>query len=304
MFLENRLIFVPRNFPDDDWHPAGLAVEDAWFQAAGGPPLHGWYVAAEHPRAVILFCHGNSGNVTHRLEALRQLTGPVRASVLIFDYRGYGRSQGRPDEPGILADARAARAWLAARTGLGENQIVLLGESIGCAVAVDLAADGARALVLQNAFSSLPDVAAYHYPCLPVRWFMRTRLDCLAKIGGYRGPLLQSHAERDTIVPIQLGRRLFEAAHEPKQFLVIPKRDHNDSLPLDYYHALTAFLAGPAAPAAVDQATSPIRPERPVDAAHKLDQSPMPRPASARTPSAQPPTAWRSIASRSATARA
>jgi aldose 1-epimerase len=200
----------------------------------------------------------------------------VGASVLIFDYRGYGRSQGTPSEPGIMADARAARTWLAARAGLSENQIVLLGESIGCAVAVDLAADGARALVLQNAFSTLPDVAAHHYPCLPVRWLMRTRLDCLGKIGGYHGPLLQSHAERDSIVPIQLGRRLFEAAHEPKQFLVIAHRDHNDSLPPDYYHELAAFLAAPAAATAAEQETSPIRPEGPVETAHKSDQSPLP----------------------------
>ena len=117
-----------------------------------------------------------------------------------------------------------------------------MGESIGGGVAVDLAPDGARALVLENTFSSLPEVAAYHYPWLPVRWFMRTQFDSAAKIGRYHGPLLQSHAERDTIVPIRFGRRLFEAANEPKRFLCIPDCDHNDPRPRDYYDTLAAFL--------------------------------------------------------------
>ena len=145
----------------------------------------------------------------------------VGVSVLIFDYRGYGRSEGKPNEAGILADARAARAWLADREKIAEADVVLMGESIGGAVAVDLAArDGARALVLESTFNSLPDVAAYHYPWLPVRWAMRTRLDSAAKIGNYHGPLLASRTATPTrSCRLRFGRRLFEAANEPKQFL-------------------------------------------------------------------------------------
>src|SRR5208283_3409033 len=116
-------------------------------------------------------------------------------SVLVFDYRGYGKSEGKPDEPGVLADARAARTWLAQKSGVAENRVVLMGESLGGAVAVDLAADGARALILENTFSSMADVAAFHYPWAPVRLLMRTQFNSAAKIRSYRGPVFQSHGD-------------------------------------------------------------------------------------------------------------
>ncbi len=245
MFLEESLIFFPSPYPEGDWQPVGIVCEDAWFESADGTRLHGWYVSHDHPRATILFCHGNAGNLSHRAELLRILHHRVGASVLIFDYRGYGRSQGKPNERGVLADARAARRWLAEREGIAETDIVLMGRSLGGAVAVDLAAaHGARALVLESTFSALPDVAAHHYPWLPVRWVMRTRLNARAKIAEYRGPLLMSHGEADTIIPLDLGRRLFEAANPPKQWLTFPGRDHNDPQPPDYYDALIEFLDG------------------------------------------------------------
>jgi fermentation-respiration switch protein FrsA (DUF1100 family) len=243
MFFENSLIFIPSRYPEGDWRPAGLNFEDAWFQAADGTRLHGWYVPCPNARAAVLFCHGNAGNITHRAGILEMLRREVGASVLIFDYRGYGRSEGKPDEAGVLADARGARNWLANREKIAPRDVVLMGESIGGAVAVDLAArDGARALVLENTFDALPEVAAYHFPWLPVRWAMRTRLDSAAKIGRYNGPLLQSHGDADTIVPLKFGRRLFAAANEPKQFLLVPGHDHNDPMPVDYYNALRTFL--------------------------------------------------------------
>jgi len=244
MFLEESLIFFPSRYPEGDWSPAGIPIEDAWFEAPDGTKLHGWYVPRKDAKATVLFSHGNGGNITHRIDLLRALHKQVGVSVLMFDYRGYGRSGGKPNEAGILADARAARAWLAKREGIAEHDIVMMGESLGGAVAVDLAArDGARGLVLQSTFSSLPDVAACHYAWLPVRWAMRTRLDSCSKIGDYHGPLLQSHGDADTIVPFACGRRLFDAANEPKQFVVIRDRDHNDPLPGDYFDALAAFLA-------------------------------------------------------------
>jgi uncharacterized protein len=244
MFLEESLEFFPTRYPDGNWQPPGLKFEDAWFEAADGTKLHGWYVPCENARAAVLFSHGNGGNLTHREDSLRMLQARVKVSVLIYDYRGYGRSQGRPSEAGILADARAARAWLAAREKLDPRELVMMGESLGGAVAVHLAArEGARALVLQSTFSSLPDVAAYHYPWMPVRLLMRTRLDSRGIIGQYHGLLHQVHGDADTIVPIQCGRRLFEAANEPKQLLVLHGHDHNDYLPKEYFDALSKFLA-------------------------------------------------------------
>lgn len=243
MFAEESLVFFPLRYPDGMWHPQGLTPEDAWFQAADGTRLHGWYIHHEQPRAVVLFCHGNAGNVTHRAEALRLLHDQVGVAVLIFDYRGYGRSEGTPSEHGVLQDARAARAWLAQRAGVSESQIVLLGNSLGGGVAVDLAAqDGARALVLENTFTSVPDVAAHYYPWLPVRWLMHTRFDSLQKIARYQGPLLQSHGECDTLIPIAFAQRLFAAANEPKQFVALPGHDHNDLQSPAYFETLRDFL--------------------------------------------------------------
>lgn len=245
MICEESLIFFPLRYPEGDWEPEWLTFEDAWFPSADGVRLHGWYAGHEQARAVVLFCHGNAGNVTHRAQRLHALHELVGASVLIFDYRGYGRSEGKPDEPGLLADARAARTWLARRAGVAERDVVLMGRSVGGAVAVDLAAsDGARALVLESTFTSLPDMAAYHYPWLPVRRFLRTRFDSLAKIADYHGPLFQSHGDADTIVPYHFGRRLFDAANQPKRFLTIPGGDHNDPQDRAYYASLIAFLDG------------------------------------------------------------
>ncbi|MBU4271085.1 MAG: alpha/beta hydrolase [Planctomycetes bacterium] len=245
MFMENSLIFFPSRYPIGEWQPAGIEFEDVWFQSEDGSRLHGWYVPHPNPRATVLFCHGNAGNITHRDGVLEVLHDYVGASVLIFDYRGYGQSAGRPTGPGVLADARAARAWLAAREKIPERDVVLMGESIGGAVAVDLAArDGARGLVLESSFDALPEVAAYHYPWLPVRWLMRTRFDSAGAIGRYHGPLLQAHGDADTIVPLRCGRRLFKAANEPKRFILLPGHDHNDPMPREYYDALASFLEG------------------------------------------------------------
>jgi len=243
MIFEESLIFFPMRYPEGDWKPLGLPFEDAWFHADDGVRLHGWYAASDQPRAVVLFCHGNAGNVTHRAEQMRVLRELAGVSVLVFDYRGYGRSDGKPNETGLRADARAARAWLAQRAGIPESEIVVIGRSVGGAVAVDLAArDGARALVLESTFTSIPDMAARHYPWLPVGRLLRNRFDSLAKIGDYHGPLLQSHGNADTIFPYRFGQGLFDAANEPKTFITLPGSDHNDPQNRQYYAALIEFL--------------------------------------------------------------
>jgi fermentation-respiration switch protein FrsA (DUF1100 family) len=242
MFCEQSLVYVPTRYPGGNWQMPSLAFEDAEFTAPDGTRLHGWFVPHDHPRVVILLAHGNGGNLTHRSDILREFH-QLGAAVMIFDYRGYGKSEGSPSETGILSDARAARAWLAKRAVISEKQIVLVGESLGTGVAVDLAAaDGARGLVLLSAFTSLPDAAASHYPWLPVRLLMRNRLDSLSKIADYHGPLLAVHGDADSIVPYALGRQLFEAANEPKQFVTIRHADHNDPPSAEFYRAVDAFL--------------------------------------------------------------
>ncbi len=218
MLLERFLVFRP--IRAGDWQPSWFSYEEARFQAADGTWLYGWFLEHPQPRAVVLYAYGSRGNLSLQARKADTLRNELAVSVLLFDYRGYGKSEGTPDEAGVLMDARAARAWLARRTGLAERDVVLMGRSLGGAVAVDLAQDGARGLILENTFSSLPDVAAARYPWLPVRWCMRTRLDSLSKIGRYTGPLLQSHYTGDPVVPFEFGRRLFEAAPDRGKVLL------------------------------------------------------------------------------------
>lgn len=241
MFFEESLVFFPARQPLAGWDLPG--AERVWFEAAGGARLHGWYLAHPRPRAVALFACGNGGNISYRADRLTELRDKLRVSILAFDYRGYGLSQGRPNERGVLLDARAARSWLADRTGISETDVVLWGESLGGGVMVDLAShDGARGLVLERTFTSLPDVGALSFPFLPVRILMRNRLDSLSKIAAYRGPLLACHGDVDSIIPCELGRRLFAAANEPKQFVQLPGIDHNDPLPEAWDEVLDAFF--------------------------------------------------------------
>jgi fermentation-respiration switch protein FrsA (DUF1100 family) len=241
MFFEESLVFFPAKYPAGDWQPHGFQFEDVWFTAEDETPLHGWFVPHDRPRATALFLHGNAGNITHRDDVLRALHN-LGVAIMIVDYRGYGRSEGKPSEQGVLDDARSARTWLAERTGLSPNDIVLMGESLGGAVATILASESpARGLVVENSFSCVPDVAAFHYPWLPVR-LMRTRLDAVAAIKNYHGPLLQFHGDADTIIPIELGRRLFDAANQPKRFVTISGADHNDPRSPQFAEELNCFL--------------------------------------------------------------
>jgi uncharacterized protein len=237
------LALFPAPFPHGDWRPAEHEFEDCWFRSADGLRLHAWLVRHEQPRHVLLVIHGNAGNLTHRGALASALSRRCVATVMIFDYRGYGRSEGTPTIPGLLLDARAARTELAARAGILESEIVLFGESLGGAIAVDLAAeDGSRGLVLQSTFSTLKEVAAIHYPKILVDALVANRLDSAGKIRQFRGPLLQFHGEADRTIPITLGRKLFAAAGEPKTFVALPGHDHNDPLPPAGWDAIDAFL--------------------------------------------------------------
>ena len=244
MFLERTLVYPASQYPSGNWNPTTIPFEDADFFAPDGTKLHGWYVPHANPRAVVLFAHGNGGNLSDRALVLRLLNEKLRLSVMIFDYRGYGRSEGKPDEAGLLSDARAARAWLAKRAGIAETEIVLLGHSLGGGVMVDLAAkDGARGLILESTFTSLPDVAAHHYPWIPVRLIMRNRFESIKKIDQYHGPLLQSHGTADEIIPFELGRRLHEAApSRGKQFFEMSGLSHNMMPSSAYYKALDDWI--------------------------------------------------------------
>jgi fermentation-respiration switch protein FrsA (DUF1100 family) len=242
--LEKKMIFPAPRYPAGDWDPVGLQFEDVYFAAADGTRLHGWYLEHPTPKAYVLYSHGNGEHVAYVAPLLEQLREDLSVSVFAYDYRGYGRSEGSPSEKGVLSDGRAAHAWLAERAGIPPAQVVLMGRSLGGAVAVDLATTtGTRGLILESTFPSMPEVAAQFYWWAPVRLLMQTRLNSAAKIKNYSGPLLQSHGMNDEIIPVSLGRKLYNAAASAnKRFIAMPGIGHNDWPAPQYYAELARFI--------------------------------------------------------------
>ncbi|HEY2411947.1 MAG TPA: alpha/beta hydrolase [Pirellulaceae bacterium] len=242
--LESRGIFQPSKYPKGEWAQTDVLVQDAHFAAADGTKLHGWYVPHDQPKGHALLLHGNSGNVTLLSQTLRTLNRRHNLAVLALDYRGFGKSEGAPTEAGLYQDARAARAWFAETAHIAETDVILMGVSVGGAVAVNLAAsDGARGLVLASTFTSLPAAAQHHQPWLPMNLLLSTRMDSLSKIPDYHGPVLIVHGDADEVVPYAQGKTLFEAANEPKKLITAKGTKHNDPLPEDYRVALDEFVA-------------------------------------------------------------
>jgi fermentation-respiration switch protein FrsA (DUF1100 family) len=250
MLLERWLVYPapPRSL--GNWNPVGLGHEDVWFDSADGTRLHGWFVPHAEPKRAILYCHGNGEHIAFNADLAAQLRDRLQASVFLFDYRGYGRSAGRPSEDGCIADGCAAQLWLAKRMAMKPQDVVLMGRSLGSGVAVALAAEnGAGALIIENGFPSMPDIAALHYSFLPVRMVMDNRYDSLARIGRYEGPLFQTHGLADTLIPFDLGRRLFDACPSGvKRWLTFPGLGHNSPWPDSYYDELSGFLDSVAPP--------------------------------------------------------
>jgi fermentation-respiration switch protein FrsA (DUF1100 family) len=205
-------------------------AEPVTFETTDGLGLSAWFVAASgpSPRVTVLVFNGNAGNRAHRspLAAALHRHG---LQVLLVDYRGYGGNPGTPTEQGLAADSRAARAFLANRPDVDSSRLVYFGESLGTAVAVDLAVEHPpAALVLRSPFTSMGDLGQHHYPFLPVRLLLRDRFAAIDKIRRIRVPLLVIAGGRDRIVPIENSRRLYHAAVGPKTLLVLPDADHND----------------------------------------------------------------------------
>lgn len=242
--LQRRLQY----FPDasDVSLPTGesdTGIEEFSVTAEDGVRLKGWYWPQPVASApVLLILHGNGGNRADRLEWLEMLRS-LECGICIIDYRGYGGSGGRPTEKGLYRDAEAAYNWITERT---DAPLVYFGESLGTAVAVELARrHPPAALILQSGFSSAVDVGQEAYPLLPVRFFLKDTYNSIGKISQLRAPLLVIHGTRDRIVPIHFARKLYEVAPQPKQWLEIPQAGHNDLpwvQPRDYLAALENFL--------------------------------------------------------------
>lgn len=228
---QRRLIYFPSRGPV----PSAATVlpngHDVTLETEDGIHLGAWYFPVEGGGPAVLMCQGNGGDRSMRAPLAAALNR-LGMSVLLFDYRGFGGNPGRPTEEGLAADARAAQAWLATQPGV--DRIVYIGESLGAAVAVGLALERPpQVLVLRSPFTSLADVGRVHYPWLPVRRLLLDRYPSLDRIGSVHVPVLVIAGDRDNIVPESLSRRLFDAANEPKRYLLVPGANHNDRALLD-----------------------------------------------------------------------
>jgi fermentation-respiration switch protein FrsA (DUF1100 family) len=245
MLLERSLVFRPSS-PADSWYvPEDPRTQDIWLTDETGTRLHAWWLPGETPEAgAVLVAHGNGGNVSHRGPLAVDLRRTLGAGVLLFEYPGYGKSEGTPTEAGCYAAGEAALRWLNEEAKVPTSRVVLLGESLGGGTAVELAArhPDCRALVLVFTFTTLPAAAKYRYPWLPTHTMMRTRFDNLSKIGRVHRPVFIAHGTADAIVPFAQGEALFAAANEPKEFLRMAGEGHNLALGDRLCVPLAAFL--------------------------------------------------------------
>lgn len=239
MFLENSLIYFPQK--------GGVGPspgEDVFLTASDGVKIHGWYVASAGAKTTLLWFHGNAGNLEHRrdmLEGLRELG----AHILAIDYRGYGKSEGSPDEPGVYRDGRAAYEWLVGVKRTAPEKIVILGESLGAAVACELATQvKCGGVIIQSGFTSAAEMAPRVLPFFPAR-FLRTKFDNLEKVARIPYPKLFLHAVDDEVIPFAMGPRLCAAAAPPKECVWLQAGGHNGIFllaPGEYYPRLRKFL--------------------------------------------------------------
>jgi fermentation-respiration switch protein FrsA (DUF1100 family) len=247
--LQGRLLYFPASAvpaPED----VGLdEAEAVVFDTADGLTLTAWFVRARgpSPRPAVLVFSGNAGNRAYRAP-LAAAVRRLGLHVLLTDYRGYGGNPGRPSERGLTADADAARAYLAGRADVDAGRLVYFGESLGSAVAVRLASDRPpAALILRSPFTSILDLARYHYPLVPVGLLLRDRFMTIERLQTVRAPILVVAGGRDGIVPVEFSRRLFEAAAGPKTLLVLPDANHNDMALVagaEMMSAIARFLEG------------------------------------------------------------
>ena len=245
----NQFIYFPDSTIYQDPGDFGLEFEDVYLTTSDGVRIHGWFVPGSGGPTLLWF-HGNGGNISNRADNIAGLNRRLGVSILIIDYRGYGLSEGSPDEQGTYLDAEAAVAHALSRPDVDADRLVLFGRSLGCAVAAEMAVrHDVYAVVLESPFTSVPAMARRAYPFLPGLGLLTGNMyDTLGKTARIEAPVMVLHGDSDEIVPFEMGREVFEAAREPKRFYAIRGAGHNDTYAVGgapYLDALGSFLADP-----------------------------------------------------------
>jgi len=241
--LEKRLVFRPVAATKLWNDPPDPAIQDVYLTSPEGRKIHAWWLTRGTDRPALLLCPGKAGNLSGRGQTLLKMADRLDTSVLIFDYPGFGKSEGTPNEPNCYDAGEAAIRWLRDEQKVPPERVILYGESLGGGVATELAGRyPCRALVLVKSFTSLPAAARRHYPWLPVHWLMSNRFDNRSKLRDIHCPVFIASATADRIVPFAHGEELFTAANEPRHFFRDEGSDHNDSLPDAFWDDLREFL--------------------------------------------------------------
>ena len=248
--IEKRILYSPKSSSEFWDYPTacetnGLDFQDVFFCSEDGVRLHGWFVAPTEtaPQHCILFSHGRTGNISSFKTQLLEFVRTHQVAVFAYDYRGYGKSQGRPSEDGLYLDADAASDWLCDRVDLQPSEIIVMGRSLGAAVAIDLASkDGAKALIVESGFTSLADVVRRHSRGLLSGKRLKAKYDSHDKIGCYQGPILISHGIDDRLIPFHHGVKLAEAATSKTTYFVQVAGGHKPQPSPEYDQQLSDFF--------------------------------------------------------------
>jgi uncharacterized protein len=231
LFLsQSKFLFQPTKKVPCDPSVIGAAYEKVQLKTPDNLILSAWYIKAKDANLTVLFCHGNGGNIAYSMDSMR-IFNKLGLNCLIFDYRGYGESQGKCSEEGTYTDAQTAYDWLIKEKKIKPSEIIICGQSLGGSIATHLASSiEAKGLIVISAFTSYPDIGQKLYPFLPVRLFAKFRFNTFDYLKKVNYPVLIVHSRNDELVPFEFGRRLYEqAAKEPKQFIEISGR-HNDGI--------------------------------------------------------------------------
>ena len=244
--IEDKFIFHPDTVNARDPSHVGLSFENIFFNTQDGIRIHGWFIPHQEARATLVWFHGNAGNISDRLLNIKLLHDRIKINIFIFDYRGYGQSEGTASEIGTYLDGEAAIKYLLGRDDAATHRLILFGRSLGAAVAAEMAIRfTSLGLILESPFVSIREMAQAIFPSLPIAWLLRTRYDTLEKVRRVKTPIMVLHGDHDATVPFAQGKRVFEAAPQPKRFYRIVGASHNDTFVVggeEYYGALREFI--------------------------------------------------------------